>query len=287
LNGPATKPPLPLERWGRERLEALRRVAQDRRSTRWGFEFLMFGFKQGWACLFGGLMLALLLGSALFYPEGAALARYDFLVLGAAAIQVGMLLFRLESWEEFRVILLFHLVGTVMELFKTEVGSWVYPEDSLLRIGGVPLFSGFLYAAVGSYISRVQRIFHIRFSRYPPLWTTWLLAAAIYVNFFSHHWLPDARWVLFAATALVWGRAWFFFTPDRQRIRMPVLLGFGLVAGFIWLAENIATWSRAWLYPSQQGGWEPVGLAKFGSWLLLMIISVVLVSMVRRPEPER
>jgi uncharacterized membrane protein YoaT (DUF817 family) len=247
----------------------------------------MFGFKQGWACLFGALMLALLLGTAVLYPADAPLARYDVLVLGAAAIQVGMLLFRLESWEEFRVILLFHLVGTVMELFKTEVGSWVYPEDSLLRIGGVPLFSGFMYAAVGSYISRVQRIFHIRFSRYPPLWTTWLLAAAIYVNFFSHHWLPDARWVLFAATALVWGRAWFFFTPDRQRIRMPVLLGFGLVAGFIWLAENIATWSRAWLYPSQQGGWEPVGLAKFGSWLLLMIISVVLVSMVRRPEPER
>jgi uncharacterized membrane protein YoaT (DUF817 family) len=29
-----------------------------------------------------------------------------------------------------------------------------------------------------------------------------------------------------------------------------------------------------------------VSLAKFGSWFLLMIISVVLVSLVRRPEPE-
>ena len=26
----------------------------------WLYEFLLFGFKQGWACLFGGLMLALL-----------------------------------------------------------------------------------------------------------------------------------------------------------------------------------------------------------------------------------
>ena len=26
----------------------------------WFYEFLLFGFKQGWACLFGGLMLALL-----------------------------------------------------------------------------------------------------------------------------------------------------------------------------------------------------------------------------------
>lgn len=283
---PPAKRPLPLERWGRERLEALRRLAQDRRSTRWGFEFLMFGLKQGWACLFGGLMLALLLGSAIFYPADASLNRYDFLVLGALAIQVGMLLFRLESWEEFRVILAFHVVGTAMELFKTGAGSWVYPEEAVLRIGGVPLFSGFMYAAVGSYIARVQRIFHIRFSRYPPLWSTWLLAAAIYVNFFSHHWLPDARWALFAATVLIWGRGWFYFTPDRLRLRMPILLGFVLVAGFIWLAENLATWSRAWLYPSQQAGWEPVSLAKFGSWFLLMIISVVLVSLVRRPEPE-
>lgn len=282
----ATKRRLPLERWGRVQLERLRRRARDRRSTRWAFEFLMFGLKQGWACLFGGLMLALLLGSALFYPEDAPLARYDFLVLGAVAIQAAMLLFRLESVEEAKVIGAFHVVGTVMELFKTQAGSWIYPEPNLLRIGEVPLFSGFMYAAVGSYIARVWRIFDIRFTGYPPLWTTWVLAVAIYVNFFAHHWLPDARWLLFAATALVWGRAWFFFTPDRLRLRMPVLLGFGLVAGFIWLAENIATWSRAWLYPSQEGGWEPVGFAKFGSWLLLMIISVVLVSLVQRPQPE-
>jgi uncharacterized membrane protein YoaT (DUF817 family) len=277
---------LPLERWGRGRLEALRRRAHDRRATRWAFEFLMFGLKQGWACLFGGLMLALLLGSALFYPASSPLARYDFLVLGALAIQIGMLAFRLESWEEFRVILVFHLVGTIMELFKTAAGSWIYPEPSLLRVGEVPLFSGFMYAAVGSYIARIQRIFDIRFTGYPPLWTTWVLAAAIYVNFFAHHWLPDIRWGLFAATALLFWRARFHFTPDRQRLWMPMLLGFLLVSAFIWLAENIGTWSRAWIYPSQDGGWEPVSLSKMGSWYLLMIISFVLVSLVRRPQPE-
>lgn len=282
-----SKPRLPLERWGRERLEALRRRAQDRRSTRWGFEFLMFGLKQGWACLFGGLMLALLLGSALFYPDASPFPRYDFLVLGGVAIQAAMLLFRLESWEEAKVILAFHVAGTVMELFKTQAGSWIYPEPSWLRIGEVPLFSGFMYAAVGSYIARVWRIFDLRFRGYPSLWTTWLLAGAIYVNFFAHHWLPDARWVLFAATAALFWRARFFYTPDRMRLPMPVLLGFGLVAVFIWAAENIGTWSRAWLYPSQQAnGWEPVSAAKLGSWYLLMIISVVLVSLVRRPEPE-
>ena len=91
----------------------------------WLYEFSLFVFKQGWACLFGALMLALLLATHLFYPQNAALARYDFLTLAALAIQLGMLALRLETWSEAKVILAFHLVGTVMELFKTAYGSWV------------------------------------------------------------------------------------------------------------------------------------------------------------------
>jgi uncharacterized membrane protein YoaT (DUF817 family) len=246
----------------------------------------MFGLKQGWACLFGGAMLALLVGTHFFWPAGAMIARYDFLVLAAVGLQGLMLLTRLETLEEARVILVFHLVGTVMELFKTAHGSWLYPEPSLLRIGGVPLFSGFMYAAVGSYIARIQRIFDIRFRHYPPLWTTWLLAAAIYVNFFAHHWLPDIRLALFVATVVLFGRGWFYFTPDRARRSMPFLLGFLLVALFIWFAENLGTFARAWVYPNQADGWSPVGVGKLGSWFLLMMISVVLVSVVHRPEAE-
>ncbi|MGZ8363813.1 MAG: DUF817 family protein, partial [Caulobacteraceae bacterium] len=160
----------------------------------------------------------------------------------------------------------------------------LYPEPSVLRIGAVPLFSGFMYAAVGSYIARIWRIFDIRFSRYPPLWTTWLLAAAIYVNFFAHHWLPDLRWLLFAATGVLFWRTRFWFKPDRVWRWMPVLLGFLLVAVFIWAAENIGTFARAWAYPSQADGWRLVPLSKLGAWFLLMIISVVLVSLVRKPE---
>ncbi|WP_122465512.1 DUF817 domain-containing protein [Brevundimonas lutea] len=279
-------PRLPLEAWGRRLLAAAQARADRSQVGRWAFEFLMFGIKQAWACLFGGLMLALLLGTFLFYPDGSPLARYDFLVIGAVAIQAAMLLLKLETWEEARVILVFHIVGTIMELFKTAAGSWIYPEPSLLRIGEVPLFSGFMYAAVGSYIARIWRIFDIRFSHYPPAWMTVVLATAIYVNFFAHHWIWDFRWLLFAATALLFWRARFHFTPDRERRWMPVLLGFLLVALFIWFAENLGTLSRAWIYPDQADGWSPVPLAKLGSWFLLMIISVVLVSLVHRPEPE-
>lgn len=163
----------------------------------WLYEFLLFGFKQAWACLFGGLLLALLLGTHLLYPEDAPLHRYDFLTIAAVCIQLALLVLRLETLREASVILIFHIVGTVMELFKTGAGSWAYPEASLLHIGAVPLFSGFMYAAVGSYIARVWRIFDFRFSYYPPAWQTWLLAAAIYVNFFAHHYTLDIRYALF------------------------------------------------------------------------------------------
>ena len=229
-------------------------------------------------------MLALLLATHLFYPADAALARYDFLTLAALAIQVAMLAFRLETLDEAKVIVAFHVVGTVMEVFKTAAGSWIYPEPSLLRIGGVPLFSGFMYAAVGSYIARVWRIFDFRFDHYPPRLWTWLLAAAIYINFFAHHWLPDARYVLFAALALLFWRTRIWFTVWRQPRWMPLMLGWLLVALFIWFAENLGTFARAWTYPDQAAGWAMVSLAKLGSWYLLMYISFILVAALHRPR---
>ncbi|MBH5322641.1 DUF817 domain-containing protein [Aurantiacibacter sediminis] len=268
----------------RARLEAFEPSAGP---TSWFYEFFLFGFKQAWACLFGGLMLALLMATHLFYPDDAALHRYDFLTLAALAIQIAMLVFRLETWDEAKVILAFHVVGTVMEIFKTAVGSWVYPEEAFLRIGGVPLFSGFMYAAVGSYIARVWRIFDFRYTHYPSKWLSWLTAIAIYLNFFAHHYLPDVRYFLFGAITLLFWRTRVYFTPWRTPRWMPLLIGWLLVALFIWFAENIATFANAWAYPDQEEGWQMVSLAKLGSWYLLMYISFVLVAVVARPqEPD-
>jgi len=229
-------------------------------------------------------MLALLVATFLFYPEGAWLSRYDFLVLAGLAIQVAMIVSGLESWEEVRVILVFHLVGTAMEIFKTQAGSWIYPEESLLRIGGVPLFSGFMYAAVGSYLARVWRIFEFRYDHFPPLWIQAVIALAIYINFFSHHWLPDIRVALFVAILLAYGRCIVWFRPDEVHRPMPLAIGFLLVALFIWFAENLGTYAKAWTYPGQESGWKMVSLSKLGSWYLLMIISFVLVAFVHRGD---
>ncbi len=258
-------------------------------------EFLVFGLKQAWACLFGGAMLALIIATKFLPPDSLGLARYDFLFLAALTIQVAMLAGKLETLSEAKVILIFHIVGTAMEIFKTSAGSWIYPEENFFRIGGVPMFSGFMYAAVGSYLARISRIFDMRYTNYPPLWATVLLAIAIYVNFFAHHFVPDMRYVLFAATAALFWRTVVHYRVFRFRHRMPLLLGFLLVAMFIWFAENVGTWSRAWLYPGQAVGWTHVPIAKLGAWYLLMIISFVLVTLVHRPrrlegapgEPQR
>jgi uncharacterized membrane protein YoaT (DUF817 family) len=247
------------------------------------YEFLRFGMKQAWACLFGGMMIFLLIATHLFYPQEAALARYDFLFLAALFLQVSLLGFGLETIEEAKVIAAYHVVGTVMEIFKTSVGSWVYPEECFFRIAGVPLFSGFMYSCIGSYLCRAWTLFHFEFKAHPP--TAWLVAlsVAIYVNFFAHHYLPDMRWALFIAAAILFARTRVYFVNWRAHRWMPLLLGLVLVTAFIWVAENVGTFTKTWLYPSQRTGWSLVSAGKFGSWFLLLIISYTLVALIKKP----
>jgi uncharacterized membrane protein YoaT (DUF817 family) len=264
--------------------QRLGRFMARRRWTAALYEFFRFGLKQGWACLFGGIAIALMVATWRFYPANAALPRYDFLFLCMIVVQAALLASRLETWDEAKVILIYHLVGTVMEIFKTSVGSWIYPEPSFFRIGGVPLFTGFMYSCIGSYLCRAWRLFDFRFTRHPPRWTLVALSGAIYLNFFAHHFMPDLRLVLFAAAILLFGRTTIHFKVWRAYRAMPLLLGLLLVSMFIWLSENIGTYTRTWLYPSQQHGWALVSPAKLGSWFLLLIVSYTLVSLINAPQ---
>ena len=253
-------------------------------------DFWPFVRTQAWASLFGIALLAgLILSRAIWQPDWP-LARYDALTLYAIALQAAFLHFRLESWSEARVIALFHLTGTIMELFKTAAGSWSYPEPALLRIADVPLFSGFMYAAVGSYMVRVIRLSRMRFDRFPPFALHLALAVAIYVNFFAHHVLPDARVALFAATILLYGRTTIRFTAGRRRYAMPLPLAALLSSVFLWIAENIGTGTNTWVYAGQTP-WEMVSLAKMGSWYLLLYVAFATVTLVLRgplrPVPAR
>jgi uncharacterized membrane protein YoaT (DUF817 family) len=241
-----------------------------------------FALKQAWACLFGGTLLFFIIASKFLWRPDFAIARYDFLFVAALLVQALLVLTKLETLEECKIIFLFHIIGTVMELFKTDVGSWSYPEASLIRIGAVPLFSGFMYSSVGSYIARCWRIFDFHFTCFPNRRWTALLCLLIYVNFFTHHYIYDIRYLLFAFTAMLFGRTWIYFRPHHTYYRMPLLLGFVLVALFIWFAENMSTFCTIWVYPSQKGLWHAVPFTKIGAWFLLMIISFVLVSLLHK-----
>jgi uncharacterized membrane protein YoaT (DUF817 family) len=244
-------------------------------------EFVMFVLKQGWACLFGGLLLAAILATRLVWQPDWPIHRYDALFLFALATQAAFLRLGLETWEEARVILLFHLTGTAMEWFKVHAGSWAYPEPGVFVVLNVPLFSGFMYAAVGSYIVRVIRIFDMRFQPYPRFGLTVLLALAIYGNFFAHHFLPDIRLGLFVATVALYARTRIWFRIQDRDWWMPLPVAAFLAALALWVAENVGTATGTWIYSGQLPG-QPVSLAKLGSWYLLLYVAFVTVTLVTR-----
>ncbi|MBV2358727.1 DUF817 domain-containing protein [Thalassococcus sp. CAU 1522] len=252
----------------------------------WAVEFVMFVLKQGWACLFGFLMLVGLIVSDAMWQPHWAIHRYDALVIWAVGLQAAFLVFRLETLQEAKVIALFHLTGTAMEFFKVSAGSWAYPEPGLLKVMGVPLFSGFMYAAVGSYMARVIRIFEMRFAPYPPFWTTVVLAVAIYVNFFAHHYIWDGRYVLIAATFVLFARTRVWFHIGDTPRWMPLPLAAFLTSIFLWIAENVGTNTGTWLYAGQSE-FDMVSFAKMGSWYLLLYVSFVTVTLVLRDALSR
>ncbi len=167
-----------------------------------------------------------------------------------------MLVFGLETVRELRVVLVFHVVGTVMEVFKTHVGSWQYGSDGWLVVAGVPLFSGFMYGAVGSYMVRVVRLFDLHFDRWPRQWLLVVVAAGIYANFFGHHFVWDARYVLLALVVVLFARTTMHVRVHRATLRMPVLLAMAWSRCSSGSRRTSRDVGRAWAYPDQAAGWS-------------------------------
>jgi uncharacterized membrane protein YoaT (DUF817 family) len=254
------------------------RVGDNTGPKQFAIEFLYFGAKQARACLFAGLFFA-----AVFSVPRAGmfgLPRYDVLLLVAVAIQAWMLWAKLETLDELKAVTLFHVIGFALEVFKTSahVKSWSYPDFAYTKILGVPLFSGFMYAAVGSYIIQSWRLLNLRVVHHPRYWMAGLLATAIYANFFTHHYIGDYRWYLTAAAVGLYARAVVVFYPiDRPR-HISLSLSFVLIGFFIWLAENISTFFGIWKYPDQLGAWSVVHVGKWSSWSLPVIMTFTIVA---------
>jgi len=245
---------------------------------RFAVEFLYFGIKEARASLFAGLFFL-----AVFAVPRAGffgLARYDLLLVIALAIQAAMVLTKLETPDELKAITLFHLIGFALEVFKTSgsVQSWSYPDFGYTKLFGVPLFSGFMYAAIGSYVIQAWRILDLRVRHHPPYWMAVVAATAIYANFYTHHYIGDYRWYIAACTLGLYARTTVIFRPyDRDR-RMPLLIAFVLIGFFIWLAENVHSFLGLWQYPNQIGGWSVVHIGIWSSWSLTVVMTFTIVA---------
>lgn len=249
-------------------------------------DFLVFIYKQAYACIFWGFLVLLIIITKYYYPLEWIIYRYDFLFVMAIVFQAFLILTKLEKPQEVWIIGIFHLVAMGMEIFKTHpsIGSWQYPETFSIGILWVPLFAGFMYSAVGSYIARVWRIFEFRYENYPSTMLTILLALVIYINFFTHHFIIDLRYIIFIWVLLLFWKTKIYFKPNKKYYSMNLVIWFLLVAFVIWIAENIATYMNIWIYPNQIHGWHMVWWEKVTAWLLLMIISFVLVSLMHKPS---
>ncbi|MEX1023337.1 MAG: DUF817 domain-containing protein [Dehalococcoidia bacterium] len=235
-----------------------------------------FGWEQALSCVFPVVIFASLAVTQWVPLPG--LPRYDWLLVICLAMQWWMLRSGLETRDELKVITVFHLIGLALEVFKVHMGSWSYPEDGYVKVLDVPLYSGFMYASVASYLCQAWRRLDVGLVRWPPFPVVVPLAAAIYLNFFTHHYWIDVRWWLAALVLVVFRRTWVTFDVGAVRYRMPLALSFVLIGLFIWIAENIATYFGAWQYPGQSAAWEIVHVGKVSSWLLLVIVSFLIVA---------
>lgn len=244
------------------------------------YRFIVFGLLEARSCIFPAVIFLTLAASKLIHIPG--LPRYDFILIVCILAQALMLVFKWETWDEFKVICMFHIIGLLLELYKVHMGSWSYPEDGWSKIGGVPLYSGFMYASVASYICQSWRHMNLRITGWPRAYWTVGISVLIYLNFFTHHYLWDIRWWLTLLLAVIFFRTYVYFDVAGKTFRMPLVLSFVLIGFFIWVAENISTFFGAWQYPDQHHAWRLVHIGKISSWFLLVVISIIIVAQLKK-----
>jgi uncharacterized membrane protein YoaT (DUF817 family) len=245
-----------------------------------------FTWQESLSCFFAGYILLMLVVTR-YYPL-PGMPRYDYMLIFCIAMQVAMVwLFKMETVDELKVICLFHMLGTTMEIFKVRMGSWSYPEDGYTKFMGVPLYGGFMYASVASYITQAWRRLQLQIENFTPAWINLLIGSLIYLNFFTHHFIFDIRYILLAIVAIVYWRTRVHFKVGDKSFTMPLILAFALTGFFIWIAENMATFLGAWQYPNQAHNWKLVHPGKVNAWLLLFIVSFLIVAQLKRIKASR
>ena len=245
---------------------------------------IRFAKLQALSCIFPFTLIAVLALTKQFSIPG--LPRYDLILVAGLLIQVFMFVARLETKDEVKVICVFHALGLALETFKKSVGSWSYPDCAYTKVGDVPLYSGFMYASVASYMCQAWRRLKLEITGWPLQWVVVLLSSAVYINFFTNRFLPDIRWPMVGLILIAFRRTRVSYTVTNAPQSMPLPMSFFLIGLFVYFAENIATRLCAWQYPHQAEGWQPVHWQKLGSWALLTIVSFIVVATLKRVKQD-
>ena len=219
------------------------------------YEFWLFGIKLASASIFGGYLLFLIIVTHFWYPIDG-LYRNDFLFLAAVGFQIVLLAFRLESFRETIVIMIFHIVATFMELVQN-VGrnqclalSW----RSIRPPGQRPIVCRF----------HVQRRWQLHGEGEPDSGlslyqcsTNMGIVRSCHVDlrklFYTPFLLRHPQRAVTGICRVLYGRCIIYFRMDKLHRHMPLMLAQFLTAIIIWFAENVATYSRVWVYPNQTG----------------------------------
>lgn len=239
-------------------------------------QLIDFAARQSLSCIFPVTIFAALALTRVISVPG--LPRYDLILIICLFVQFLMYRSGLETRDELKVIAVFHIAGLLLELFKTHMGSWSYPEPALSKVVTVPLYSGFMYASVASYMCQAWRRLDLDLTFWPAHSLVYPLGALIYINFFSEHYIFDLRYPLIASVFILFCRTRVLFTVSGIRRAMPLSVAFVLIGFFVWIAENIGTYLSGWQYPHQVDTWRIVHSAKITSWFLLVIVSFIFVA---------
>jgi uncharacterized membrane protein YoaT (DUF817 family) len=140
---------------------------------------------------------------------------------------------------------------------------------------------------VASFMCQAWRRYDLNLLNWPAPRSVVPLGAAIYLNFFTHHFILDGRWVLLALVFVLFSRTTVVFTTHERKRTLPLTLAFLLIGLFVWFAENISTYLGAWVYPHQVDGWHIVEPSKIVAWSLLVIVSFLIVAQLKQVKSSQ
>ncbi|MEM9715681.1 MAG: DUF817 family protein [Pseudomonadota bacterium] len=257
-------------------------VVLSKRKIGW----VSWGLDQVWwqirAAVFGIAFLAAIVGTAVIWSPDWALARNDALFGVGVVLMVAVFWTGVNRMADAVPIGIVFLLGIGLELHRTGVGAWAYADGGVLKLGAKPLFVGFMYAAVASYVIRSLRLKELVVTRLPH----WAVAAFVSVSIYGMFFVGVPDWVrpaVLALAVIVFGMA-RVVAPSGSWLPVPVALG--LAAVLLWCAENVGTFSGTWTYRGQGPG-ELVDLTKISAWFLLLTVIFWVVTYFGRTVSDR